>query len=216
MQSGRVAFSRASAFVIALAVAGELAIEVNVSTAAFHGDLGAALRRLIAYFTVLTNLVVGVHFLAIAVGWKASGARVAGMVLWISIVCAVYHLVLSDTWSPQGLAWWSDLGLHTVTPVLVTLWWLAFASPWRPDTRAVLKWMVWPVGYLVYAVLRGALTGFWPYPFLDPEVSGVVGLMINILGVTLVFLGVGSGIAVFDAWRFGRAQPDDNAQSARR
>jgi hypothetical protein len=198
--------TRVSALVVAVVAIGALAIEAVVATEVFQGDLWAALRRSSAYFTVLTNLLVALHFLAIAAGWRISGARVAGMVLWIGLVAAIYHIVLARLWSPVGLAWWSDQGLHTLVPVLVTLWWLAFASSWRPDSRAVMKWMIWPLAYVVYAALRGVLTGYWPYPFLDPAPTGVFGMLVNLFGLTLVFLLAGSGIAAFDHWRFGHAR----------
>lgn len=212
MTSIPVWIPRVSASIVAIAAVGALAIDLVVASETFHGDLWAALRRTSAFFTVLTNLIVAIHFMAIAAGWKVESARVAGMVLWIGLVGVVYHLVLAGLWSPQGLAWWSDQGLHTLVPLLVTLWWLAFASPWRPSARAVLKWMVWPLAYVIYAVARGTFTGFWPYPFLDPGSSGVLGMGVNLLSLTLVLLLAGAGIAAFDFWRFGRANVSENGQ----
>ncbi len=197
-------FARLAALGVAATASGALAIQLVVSLAAFQGDLGAALWRIAGFFTVLTNLLVALHFAAIAAGWRIPGARVAGLVLWIGLVGVVYHLILARLWSPQGLAWWADQGLHTLVPLLVAAWWLAFCPVWRPDGRAVLGWMAWPLAYVAYALLRGAFTGFWPYPFLDPAANGAGGVALNVLGLTAGFLLAGGALAAFDRWRFGR------------
>ena len=52
--------------------------------------------------------------------------------------------------------------------------------------------MVWPLGYLVYALVRGATTGFWPYPFLDVAQRGWGGVAVNCAGMVLGFAAVGA------------------------
>ncbi len=73
--------------------------------------------------------------------------------------------------------------------------------------------MIWPLAYVIYAVARGTFTGFWPYPFLDPGSSGVLGMGVNLLSLTLVLLLAGAGIAAFDFWRFGRAKTEEDTRS---
>jgi hypothetical protein len=196
--------ARTAALVVSISTFGALAIRVIASLEEFEGDLGATLWHLAGFFTVLTNLLVAVHFMAIAAGWRVPGARVAGLVLWIGLVGIVYHLLLAHLWSPEGLAWWADQGLHTLVPVLVALWWLAFVPFWSPKWRVLLSWQVWPLAYVVYALLRGALTGFWPYPFLDPGLNGAWGVAANIMGLQLSFVLSGAALALFDRFRLGQ------------
>jgi len=194
--------SRYAALAVVLIGFAALGLQLRVSLTTFDGDLGAALWRLAGFFTVLTNLLVTLGFAAVALGWRVSGRFVAGMVLWIGLVGVVYHLLLARLWSPQGLAWWADQGLHSVVPLAVAAWWLAFCPPWRAGLGAVLGWMLWPLAYVVYAVLRGALTGFWPYPFLDPGLHGAAGVLVNVAGLTLGFALAGAAVAAVDRWRF--------------
>jgi hypothetical protein len=198
--------ARTAALVVSIATFGALAIRVLASLEEFQGDLGTTLWHLVGFFTVLTNLLVAVHFMAIAAGWRVSGARVAGLVLWIGLVGIVYHLLLAHLWSPDGLAWWADQCLHTLTPVLVVLWWLAFVPFWSPDWRVLLIWQGWPLAYVTYAILRGALTGFWPYPFLDPGLNGAWGVGANIIGLQVSFVLSGAAVALFDHFRLARRQ----------
>ena len=202
--SGPGQVARTAALVVSISTFGALAIRVIASLEEFEGDLGATLWHLAGFFTVLTNLLVAVHLMAIAAGWRVPGARVAGLVLWIGLVGIVYHLLLAHLWSPEGLAWWADQGLHTLVPVLVALWWLVFVPFWSPKWRVLLSWQVWPLAYVVYALLRGALTGFWPYPFLDLGLNGAWGVAANILGLQLSFVLSGAALALFDRFRFGQ------------
>lgn len=199
--------ARAAAGGLALVAWGALALQVQVALPLNGDHLGTTLWRMAGYFTVLTNLLVALHFSAVAGGWRVPGRRVAGMVLWIGLVGAVYHAVLARLWAPQGLAWWADQGLHTVVPVLAGLWWLAFCPRWQPRAADVAGWVLWPMVYAGYAVVRGTLTGFWPYPFLDPGLHGALGVALNIAGLALAFALAGALVAAFDHWRFRQARP---------
>ncbi|MDZ4391830.1 Pr6Pr family membrane protein [Cypionkella sp.] len=147
-----------------------------------------------AYFTILTNALLVVHLLAITKGWQMSASRAAGLLLAISAVGIIYHALLGNQFPTDGLGWWADLGLHTVMPLGYTLWWLGFAPkalPWRD----VPHWLIWPVIYTGYALIRGHLTGQWPYPFLNADSLGWAHVARN-LGVLLGALGLlGLGIA---------------------
>jgi hypothetical protein len=120
-------------------------------------------------------------------GAAPSSAWLAGLTLWIIIVAIVYHLLLARLWAPAGLAWWADQGLHSAVPVLVTLWWLQFAP--KPGLRVghAALWLAWPLLYTAYALVRGTLTGRYPYPFLDVTTIGYDGVALNGIGLTVAF-----------------------------
>ena len=50
-------------------------------------------------------------------------------------------------------------------------------------SRAVW-WLVYPLIYLAYSLIRGAAVGWYPYPFLDPAIKGYG----NVAWVTFVIL----------------------------
>ena len=167
-------------------------------------DAMAALCQMAGYFTVLTNVAVAAYFAAIALGWQIPPSSTGGPVLWIGMTGIIYHLLLSGLWAPQGLAWWADQGLHSATPLLTLVWWLAFAPPARPGGRQVAGWLLWPLAYCGYAMARGTVTGFWPYPFLDPARHGVAGVGLNIVGLMAAFAALAVLIALIDRRRFNR------------
>ena len=154
---------------------------------------GQRLWLMAGYFTVLTNLIAAGAMFAVARGWKMPAWFAAGLVVAIVMVGLIYHLILAGLWAPQGLAWWADQGLHTGVPIAVAGWWVAFA---RKDVgwRDVPKWLVWPAVYGIYAVVRGSLTGFWAYPFVDVSVLGWGQVAVNILGLLVAFAALGAGV----------------------
>jgi len=156
-------------------------------------DLGEKLWYLAGFFTILTNLLVAAHMFAIARGWRIGASRAAGLVVSIVMVGIVYHAVLARLWAPQGLAWWADQGLHTAVPLATALWWLAFA-PKDVGWRDVPVWLIWPLAYCGYALVRGVATGFWPDPFLNVDTLGWGMVAVNIVALVLVFAALGAGV----------------------
>lgn len=138
------------------------------------------------FFTILTNLGLAAAMLAIAKGWQISASQAAGLLLSILVVGLIYHLLLADLWAPQGLAWWADQGLHSGTPIAMLLWWITFAEK-DIGPRDVPKWLIWPLAYAGYAITRGMITGFWPYPFLNAGTLGLPHLILNLTALAALF-----------------------------
>lgn len=137
------------------------------------------LWRLGRFFTILTNLMVALSYLAIAArGHVAAPRWLGGVTLWIAITGVVYHLLLAPTNSQDTvIGWWANIGVHTAVPIAVTLWWLAFGPRQGLNVTAALLWMLWPMIYVCYALLRGQWDGTYPYFFTDPTKIGWNGVI---------------------------------------
>jgi len=163
---------------------------------------GAALWSFVAFFTLLTNLLVAVVMTVSAVApHSAAGKRVEGgnvraaVLLYIAFVGIVYHLLLAQIWDPQGWQLVADVILHTATPVLVFIDWLVFARKDDLRFRVLPLYLIYPIGYAVYALLRGAVDGFYPYPFVDVGQIGYPRALLNIAGLSLAFV-LGSALVI--------------------
>lgn len=181
--------ARLSAF--ALAVIGLAALRAQ-----FDALTGVALAvdriwAMLGYFTILTNAVLVVHLLAITKGWQISASRAAGLLVAIGAVGIIYHALLASQFPTEGLGWWADLGLHTAMPLGYAAWWLGFA-PKAVRWRNLPEWLIWPAIYAGYALIRGQITGFWPYSFLNAEALGWahVGRNLAALLVALALLSL--------------------------
>ena len=164
------------------------------------GPVWAKIWVMAAYFTILTNGLVAVAMFAAAQGRALSGRVAGGVLLSILMVGIIYYVILARLWDPQGLAYWADQGLHTAVPLATLGWWLAFA-PKDARLRDLPFWLIWPLVYCLYSLIRGAMTGFWPYPFIDLPALGPLRLSLNIAGLVvafgllgLVIVGLGRGM----------------------
>lgn len=168
-------------------------------------DLTARLWLMAGFFTILTNALIALHLFAVAKGWQIPAARAAGLLLSILVVALIYHTLLARLWNPQGLGWWADQGLHTAVPLGYLGWWLAFA-PKAVSQRDLPGWLIWPASYGGYAMIRGALTGFWPYPFLNADALGWATVTLNLALLLLTFTGLGFILLALTKW-FQLAKP---------
>jgi hypothetical protein len=169
---------------------------------------GAVLWRMAGYFTVLTNALVAVTFVLLLLRpTNVTAAWGAGLTLWISAVGAVYHVLLAGLWQPVGLAWWADQGLHSAVPVLVLIWWLSLADKAALRFHHALLWLLWPASYCAYALIRGGVSGFYPYPFVDVATLGTGQVAINIAALTLAFAAGGLALVALSRKFFSR-QPN--------
>ena len=162
----------------------------------------------LGYFTVLTNLLAALALTAVTVKRPHRFIRFfarpdvqTAAAMSIIVVAAVYHLVLRQLWQPHGWQIVGDDALHTLMPLLFVLhWWLAVP---KADVRwrQVIAWQAYPAGYFIYALVRGALDGWYPYPFLDVAALGYPRVLINASAVLLVFIAVGLLLVALGRWQ---------------
>lgn len=162
----------------------------------------------LGYFTVLSNLFVAlVATLPLLAGDRSAGreagsALVAGCATTAILTVGIgYHLLLRHVWAPQGLQWGADVILHYAVPLATLACWSAWSPATRFDPRLPLLWCLYPIGYGVYAVVRGAVLGSYPYPFIDIAVLGYRQVLLNMLGLLMCFLVLGYAVLAVAAWR---------------
>jgi hypothetical protein len=155
------------------------------------GSLPAALWAMLFYFTVLTNLLVALGFTAIALNRPPPPFWLGGLVLAIVLVGIVYNTLLVGLVELSGGALLADFLNHTLTPILVPLWWLAFAPKARLRWRAPLLWALYPIAYFLYALARAPGMGKYPYPFMDVGKLGWPQVGVNVVLIAAGFVVAG-------------------------
>ena len=153
------------------------------------------------FFTIVTNLLLVVLLARLALAGQGGPGRLGFLAVQLAVVGLVYHAVLARTHHPVGLAWWANLLLHLVTPLGMAVLWWALGRDHALSWWRAMQWLVWPLGYCLAALAGGALTGWYPYFFLNPAVLGPGGVALAILVLALIFLML--GMAVVAATRRG-------------
>lgn len=151
-------------------------------------DLWTALWGLAGFFTILTNLLMAVTMVTIAVtGRRMSFGWMSMLTVSMIMVGLVYHMLLAHLFILSGLRWWIDQALHTILPAVMLWFWLMETSRHAPRAGQPLTWLIWPAGYAVYAMLRGALSGRYSYPFLNVDQLGLATVAMTMAGLLLGF-----------------------------
>ncbi|HEY0238082.1 MAG TPA: Pr6Pr family membrane protein [Friedmanniella sp.] len=173
--------------------------DVNTGESAAALGVGVRLARLVSYFTIQSNVIVLVASISLAVAPNRDGRiwRVLRLdsLLVIAVTGVVYNLLLARLVHLDGVALWTNAALHIVAPVLTLVVW-AVVGPRPRITWAVVGWaFVWPVAWIVGTFVRGAITGWYPYPFMDaatlgyPRAVGATSLVIVLaLVLAVVFV----------------------------
>lgn len=194
-----------SALLAALAWAAlglQLLLSLRLSQQGGHGAAHGLLMYL-GYFTVLSNLFVAI--VASRAAFAADGGRDLQWrgcaVASIVVVGLGYHLLLRHVWEPQGWQEVADLALHYAVPLAALAWWLALPPRTPIATSAPLRWLLWPVAYGIYALVRGAVVGSYPYYFIDVGALGLPPVLLNLAGLLVVFVLIGYGIRALAEWR---------------
>jgi len=160
-----------------------LMLNNNVNT------VGEATIRFFSYFTILTNIAVATYYTALLI--DAPVARKKGLLsaitIYIIIVGLVYQVALRHIWDPQGLQKWVDELLHSVVPLGALIYWGLFEKKGLRYSQ-IFAWSIYPLVYLLFILIRGSISGFYPYPFVNVTEIGLQQTLINALIILALFM----------------------------
>lgn len=177
-----------------------------VSTAGLEEARFAALHsrlfNVFCFFTVQANVLVGVTclLLALRLERRSQTFRVVRLmaVLGITVTFVVFHLALRQLQELSGSAAVADFLLHTASPVMCVAGWLLFGPRGWVTWRVASMSLLFPVGWLVFTLLRGPVVDFYPYPFLDVAEHGYPTVLVSCVVVAALFVGLAALLHVTD------------------
>ena len=159
----------------------------------------------VSYFTIVTNFLIALAFTlpAFAAGskagrWWATASPRGATTVFAVVVMVIYHLLLRSLWHPQGLQLANDYMLHYVMPVAMLVDWLAFTPRGGLRWRDAMLWLGVPAAYGLWILVHGAVSGFYPYPFMDVAKLGYSAVLLNMVGLVLGFYLPGVGLVALD------------------
>ncbi len=177
--------------VLAVAV---LVAQVAQLSVSIRLDLGIV--NFFSYFTNLSNTIAAVVFIigAVRLARDVPDTRTWSIVRFCSVVNMVFVGLVFNTLLAGldlgPLIPWVNVTLHMVMPAIVLIDWLVLPPTVRPAWRDAWIGLVFPVVYSVYSLIRGPITGFYPYPFYNPAAVGGVGGLVLYLLALIVALAV--------------------------
>ena len=214
------------------AIVGQLIRSTDLTVEAKR-SVGLMLTNFFSYFTIASNvltvivLLMGAFFLLTRKGDDTRWFTVLRVVLvtYMSVTGIVYNLLLRGVEvAPGATVEWSNTLLHVVGPIFVVLDWLL--APGRIPVsywRTIRVVVIFPIVWAIYTLIRGPFTpneitgkSYWyPYPFLDPNLSpnGYLSVAFYVVMIAML-IGLVAALAIYVSRRKiirilpGQPQPD--------
>ena len=156
--------------------------------------------RYFSFYTILTNILVATCLIVSLLKPASNLGRlflrsttITAIAVYITVVGLVYNLILRSLWEPRGMQRMVDELLHSFIPVLFIVYWFLFNPKTTLKWKNAFLWLVYPLIYLIYILLRGASSGFYPYPFVNAGTLGYQQVALNCFFLFLVFLALSFG-----------------------
>ena len=156
-----------------------------------------------SYFTIQSSMI---NIVVLAVGGAMALRRSADTELYtrirLSALCyavmtaAVYNILLRGAANTDGHypgPEWPNNVMHVAIPIYLVLDWLF--APGRARLRYSALWTVvsYPLAYCAFTLIRGGVSGWYPYPFLDPANGGYPSVAVYIVAIAAFILLIGVG-----------------------
>jgi hypothetical protein len=185
------------------------AIVVQAVTLANAGRFDAT--RFFAFFTIQSNLIGVAAFV-----WLLSSRgkeRSRGLELlrgaaavYLTVTFIVVIFMLSDVDDQLQLAG-VEVVLHKLFPIVIVFDWILDPPMIGLRYRDAIVWLAYPLAWTGVTLVRGAIDGWYPYPFLDPAHGGYGTVALVVVAITLGFVLIAAiMIAIGNARR--RASPE--------
>ena len=172
-------------------------------------SLGNSVVNFFSFFTIQSNIIGVVAIVTAAL----AGARASGSVwlsqlrgaatLYIGVTGMIFSLLLSGADVQTPIPWVNSV-LHYVFPLFIVIDWLIDRSVRGLSFRQGLVFLIYPVAYGAYALIRGPIVNWYPYPFLDPRVHGYTYVAVMMIFVAIVGLALAWVLCWTSRWDFGR------------
>jgi hypothetical protein len=200
-----------------LAVALQIFLVIRIVMAAGQPAIVGIVNTL-SYFTVLTNLLVAL--VATASAWRGgsdtsltSPSTMTATAVYIFVVGLIYSLVLRALWEPTGLQLAADIALHDLIPTLYVVYWLLCVPKGTLRWGQPIYWLIYPLAYMAYTLVRGLLGGRYLYPFADVSTLGYPTVLGNVAIAVGGFFVLGV-IAVAIDHLIGRLHPREGVRTS--
>jgi len=153
----------------------------------------------LSYFTELSNLIAAGVFLYGMLSRAHPRSRKVelfrGAAVVYMLTTAIVYAVLLSGHIP--IYPWVSTVLHRVIPAAVALDWLIDPPQVHLRLRETLVWLAFPILYVAYTLIRGAIVDWYPYFFVNPHRHG--GYLLVAADCTAITAGI-LGLIVATTW----------------
>ena len=167
--------------------------------------------RFFSYFSIQAIILAALVLTAFAIKssldeWLVHPFVRSAVAVYIAMTGLVYVVLLRRLWAPEGAQWIADVVLHYVMPAGYLVFWLTCVRKSGLRWYDPLLWLIYPLFYLGFVLVRGRVSGFYPYSFVDAGALGYPGVAANTAGLLIVCAALGMCLVAIGG-RLARRQP---------
>jgi hypothetical protein len=196
---------------VVFAVLALAAIAVQAASLAGQGAFDPG--NYFSFFTIQSNLIAVALLIAGVVTWRAGRSatldflRGAGVV-YMTVTGIVYFLLLRNTDVDTAIPWVNSV-VHEVMPLVIVADWLIDPPRARIAVWRALLWLSYPLVWIVYTLIRGAITNWYPYPFVNPANGGYASVAVTSAVIAVFAAALCAAVAAVGNALGGRRAPDE-------
>ena len=171
-----------------------LILQFIVSLKAGDYDFLSTIKLYLSFFTITTNIIVAICFTTIILFSKtklgdffSKPSTQTAITVYIVVVGIIYNVLLRGLLRPVGWARVADELLHVVNPLIFLGFWMLFVNKQTLQYRDAFSWLLYPLAYIIFIVIRGCLINQYPYPFINVVDLGYPKALINAFGCLFLF-----------------------------
>lgn len=162
---------------------------------------GFSYSNYFSYFTVLSNILAVIVLLIGAVLAPTAGwfQWLRGLATTCMVITAIVYAMFLANVDVQLTTVWINNVMHRFLPLLIALDWI-FVRAGRTPNKAWLTWLIAPLAYGIYTLIRGPIVDWYPYPFIDPREQGYGTMTISIITIFIGMIGLSAGVYWLGTW----------------
>ena len=134
-------------------------------------------------FAVVSLLISGAHSWRGATPHWVHYLRGAATI-YMTVTGVTYSLLLRNVQVDTAVPW-VNLVLHYIMPIVLIVDWLLDLPGFRIRVGSAMVWLIYPILYLAYSLIRGPFVDWYPYPFLDPRPEGYAPVIVMSIGIAV-------------------------------
>jgi hypothetical protein len=169
---------------VLLGLLGLSSIIIEIAVLSHEGVFNAS--NFFSFFTILSNLFAAIFLIYFGVtnNFSHKTQIIRGAVtLYMLMTGVIFAMLLAGLENVRLTAVpWDNLILHYIMPIVVVGDWVLSPPKKTLPRKVVALWIVFPILYVLYTLVRGSMVSWYPYPFLDPSGSSYA----QVVGISLV------------------------------
>lgn len=154
------------------------------------------LGHFFSYFTIEANLLAAVTLAITSITVLRGGSTVGrtltiwrGLATLAMVITGIIYAALLSGIDVQTGGGWKNIVVHYLMPIVLLVDWLITPRA-RIALRTAAWWLLFPLAYFAYSMIRGPFVDWYPYPFMDARIhsAGAIALTFVVLAIGMVVL----------------------------